>query len=880
MKKPKLNIKDWIIGHRDYFIVFAAVFVLYNVMLAICGIYPYGGNTILYSDSIAQIGPFFEHIFRFLKGEASLFYYNGLAGGVEILSTIIYMLLNPFYLVLLPFGEGGIFYAFSLVLFLIFVFNAFVFLWFAKKYFKSIKEYIIILLTLIFTFSGYIAFSYGFVTWLIYPGITLLLIDAFLILVNEKKIAKFIATMVWFVVTSFGVGVSSNFILVLLFFGYIFFTKEKEEKKQLSLKLLLAYVVAALISIIILFPAIMAMLGSTRNASLLENLLSKGNYNLIQNKITGLFMETAIAVFAVFYLIKCNKKEKINKFYFFAIAVVCVPIIFDVSQKLLCGSIYFAFAFRFSFINTILLFILSMKYFELLSSKAVQEEDTKSQPLFKFLIVLILSVFVVGIIFLEIMMGKNIGSNIKNPNSQGEMNLLLICLTVLFVFTVLLTKLGAWRKVISKKIYKASTICTLAICLLFNFCAVALYSPDNGEKFVNNSKFVSSQNLSGNLKYFHLDKLNQLNTNAYGIDIYDYFSSLINEKTISSFDTIGFYSGDTFVSTTCGTILSDCLAGNNIYLSSKEQNRPYLKLLAKNEDVYVYQNTLATTGAVVLPEGFAFDNDKGSFSNFQALAEAFGITGQIFSNTNVDSKRIEFDDKRDYFLEKIKYTAEFDCILQVNGEIQSVKLDKKTEKEIVGECEYFGLNNIDKLSCSDVIYLNAGETVEFFVCIEKKDANKNINFTVTDYSVAKALCEKLIENQARFTKNKNGYNINAKLENDGRLFVCQVDIDGMNYKLDGNEVVAVDAIGEFACFDLSAGEHNIVATYTYPHITAWIIVALFCLLLVVLLLLLNRFVNLSKLNKVAYISMLVICGLDILVFYAIGIILSIVFIFL
>ena len=237
MKTMATKIKDFFITKKDYCFILAIVFVLYNLILICNGCFPYGNKTVLMGDSIYQVGPFFEHFFNVFEGKSTLFYSNYVGGGVEIFSTLEYLLFNPFYLVVFLGGKNNVFYMFNIAVMLMFLFNALIFFWFSKKYFKNINILSRFALTILFVFSVYISTNFCLTTWLIFPSILLILIDKFLKLVNEGKITAFVCVLVWYVLNCFSVGVSSNIILIVLFSAYIFFTKSKEEQKPIFVRL-------------------------------------------------------------------------------------------------------------------------------------------------------------------------------------------------------------------------------------------------------------------------------------------------------------------------------------------------------------------------------------------------------------------------------------------------------------------------------------------------------------------------------------------------------------------------------------------------------------------------------------------------------------------
>lgn len=883
MKTQKIKLKNAIVSHKEYLIVFGAIFVLFNLMLILNGAYPYGTNTVLISDSYAQIGPFFEQIFTIFEGKSTCVYTNAFVGGTEILSTILYMLLNPFYILALPFGKTNIMNGFSLVLFAILVFDAFIFLWFSKKYFKNIKVYTRILLALIFTFSGYMMLNYGFFTWLIYPAITLLLIDAFLKLVNEKKIANFVAVLVWFVANSFGVGFSSNFMLILLMCGYILIMLPKPERKSAFLRLFFGYILAVLFSLIILAPSLFAMMDSSRNSNVIANIFSKSDYNKIENKIAGVFLETAVAVFGVVYLARCDKKDKKNIFYFFALAIVFAPIVFDVCQKIMCGSIYLGFPFRFEFLACDLLFVLAMEFLErkeleLSSETDCLKEQSKSNFIFKFLISFVLVLFVIGLIFFDIFMGEEASKLVKYPGTISSTSLFYFLITLLFVAVIALTLLFKWRNVISAKFMKIAMTFTLSIALMFNFCTFALSAHTSTDKLNEATTLVSSNSSQGNLKFILLDSDAMVdNTTLYGVCNNDYFSSLISEKTINSFSSLGFRSGTTFVSSQGGTLVADSLIGANLYLSSQELNRPYLSLIKKSENFYLYKNTLATTGAVVLPKSFMMNKSLNSFKNIQTLAENFEISGELFKKAGVVLEGEPVWHKAlKSFSQQIVYTASNDQILYVNAQVFYDPDDDVPKTEGIVSGKYY-LSQIGTVDASDLIFVNAGETVRLNIYYEKEDDLEDVEFVSMDYNLASTLCTKLKENEASLEKTKLGFI--AKGSGDGNLFVSSPMINGLEFSLNGKKINGSDIFSDWTCIEVN-GNFEVTAEYHYPHITAWIIIVVICLVLIVTLGLVYKFVNLQRFEKPASVIMLVVCGIDFIVCYATGIVLSLLFIIL
>ena len=122
---------------KDYLWLICLVTAVFSVVLIVNGCWPYGESTIVVGDSYSQIGLLFERVFDWLSGGFSA-YYTPYGFGMELLSTIEYMFLNPFYLVVLIFGKNNIFISLNMAVYLMLMFNAVVFMWFSKTHFKNL----------------------------------------------------------------------------------------------------------------------------------------------------------------------------------------------------------------------------------------------------------------------------------------------------------------------------------------------------------------------------------------------------------------------------------------------------------------------------------------------------------------------------------------------------------------------------------------------------------------------------------------------------------------------------------------------------------------------------------------------------------------------
>jgi uncharacterized membrane protein YfhO len=856
--------------HKEYFILLGTVFVIFVCMLAIGGCFPFGDKTLLASDANAQIGAFFEYWFKVFRGEASLFYTSTLGGGVEIFSTIEYMLLSPFYLVCFLGGEANCYGMFNIAILLMLLFNAFVFVWFAKKHFKNINLTILTLLGLLFVFSGATLLNYSFVTWLIFPALLLLLLDAFKSLVEQKKILRFTLILIWYVVNCFSVGVFTNITLVVLFFLFIMFMVEKQDRKGAFVRLFVSYLIAILVAATILFPSIMAMLSSGRGTNFFARLKTLKAINL--NNFDGILIDSIFLIFGGIEIASIFKNEKCSNRFKFCISSFCLlifPCIFNLSLNLLCGGVYAGFSNRFYFLMLDFLLILTLQFF----SKEHALEEAKSSPLFKAIFVAIMVLTIAIVLIVEIFKGEALSRTIKNPTTITS-NLPLFCFAFFVIFALVIFFVWFFnkRKQLSQKIVKIGVIFVMVVSIVVNFFGFAFGTMISTSKKNELTNFVSSQNLSGRIKEFKLSMGDMMlvNSTSYGMQNLSFFSSLISNETETSFSKLGYYNSAVSVlaSQSSGTLITDALVGLNYYVSSEEQDRPYLTLVEKSENFYLYKNELATTGAILFDENYSYDNNLSVLENQELIAQSFGISDKLFSDVEFDIK-----DMNDHFdevsaVKQITFTATEDGILYFNSDLK--KLDK--EKQASYSYENVYLSEIEADEFYDFKFMKAGETETFVVFFN--DESDYLSAKFLSYDAAEKVCNKLKENEVEFSSNKDGYVVSGTTDETKKLIIFSPNIKGMNYSLNGAIVEAENEIGYFASVVVEAGEINLVATYSYPYAKLWLLIFGLCIVAVVAIALIYHYTKFRHIETAIYVAFWVVCALILSIFYLFGLFLT------
>ena len=871
MTISKEKIKEFFKANKNYFLVFGILLVVFNFMFLINGAWPYGSNTLALSDSYAQIAAFFNHIFNWFEGKTSLFYASQLGGGMEIFSTIQYMLMNPFFLIVLICGRSNILTSINFSILFMIVFNACVMLWFLNKRFKNLSSLPKILFSLLFAFTAFSNLNFIFVTWLIYPALALLLIDAFLELVENKKILRFVFVLIWFVVNCFSVGVSTSIIFVVLFFGYVFFKVQKENRKEVCTRLFVAYVIGVLACVGVLFPSIMAFFGTARGEGLFSQILHQNSSFLSYKNITPLLLNLAVSVFAIIYVCKSFKENKNEfKFNIFTLLVCILPVIFGIIPVLLSGGQLNALPYRFYFVTELILMLMTIKYLS-----GIEETSEKSNFVFK--IMLLIFSLIIAFVFLvfEFLLFKTFTSHIKKIDGDMAAFLMGVVLMILTIIAVAFAMVGFKFKKVSSKLFKGTAYALLCVTLAFN--CVTFVGPLNVKTESNKkiTEILAEKEFDGKIKFLTIDHMaptiNFTHNKTYSNSA---FSSLISDENIQAFSSLGFFAKGVNILNETGDLIADCLVGNKYILTTEKLERPYLTLedsvVFGEENIYLYHNTLATNGTVVLDKNFAFKSELDYFENIKNLQTSFGLSGEIYQNIQPTAENItNFKSSKISAVKKYTFTATESGIIYLNQgyslETQNNTLDKFEEKTLY-------LNNPNVKAWTDVAFVEAGETITFnCVSLSQYNAvNHEPKFLFASYQKASELCAKLKDSQASIERTKTGFEVKTNGKS-GKLVVFDVCIKGLNLKLDEKQVQNLEDFSGFVCVNVETNNQILSASYSYPYIWIWVGVILVCAAIAVLVYFVHKKTGLKAIEKYIYVLwwILICCILSIFYIFCI-----------
>ncbi len=361
---------------KNYPLFFAPIIVIvaFTVALISYGVYPFGEKYTLASyDLSAQICPFIEHLFDVMQGKSSLFYSYAIAGGADVVGTFLYFFVSPFSFLFLIFGDGMVAHASGVVMGLKVAAISVAGTWFALKLFKGIPDYICIVIGIVYAYCGYTFVASTYINWMDFLIYLPFCAGAFVRFVKTGKFLSFSILTACCIYTCFSIACFSMLIAfpTLTFYGLL--CVEREKRNGFLANLCLSFVVAVLIALPVLVPALVAYLRSGRGGGgLFENLWfgftvlpddTLGSFNsskflndwslALYRKWSYIVSDSVFVILTLVWFCRKGLKDPFAKFMLVAATFTLLPTIVDEAMLLMNMGSYMSYALRFGFLNAL-----------------------------------------------------------------------------------------------------------------------------------------------------------------------------------------------------------------------------------------------------------------------------------------------------------------------------------------------------------------------------------------------------------------------------------------------------------------------------------------------------------------------------------------------
>ena len=838
--KRENSILSFFKRNYGYFAAGLIVLAVFFIAEAIFGIFPFGKTIMASYDQLAQVCPIIEHYFRVLSGESGLFHTFYLGGGMDMFGILAYCTVSPFTLLFLIGGQGNAVYMVSIVLPLKCVCVSVSMLWFLRKRFPVIPQYVLAGLALLYTFSGYLYVANTYIIWVDLMIYCPLVLAGFISLTEKGSVKLLAVSLTAMLYACFSITCFSFFTVFPLFLIYIMIVLPKEERREKTAKLCIAFILAVAAALPILSAALKASRVSARGTGLFtrvfeilsESDVKKGKlFEHLYEKFTYIFCDAALVILTFVYFIRSKAKDKRAVFMFVALTLLLLPCIIDESMLLLNMGSYYSYALRFGFLSgTYLTYAAALGTEQLITDgkwgKINDENGAKS-----YIGATVAAALTVGATFFAVSLFTFISDKkyenfeiikrIKELLSTEELPFknFFACFAhseggleaVLLLFLVAVIFFAAAAAICKLKILKPAQLAPFILIVALSqsvFYGFSLVKGDrqggSGEKLGYFTKIGDELAATDDGLYrvknfdYYVSSDSPLITGLYSHTL---FSSIADKKNLTIPVTYG-YRGNSTNSTKSngGGMFSDSLVGYKyvVYKRSDEssaQSRSYLKATDISvNDYIVYENQVSLPMAAVIDGNEDIFDDANLYAHLDGLLKGLAGNGATLLETRIYGENgdlsVSFDapKKSDtffvtFFPEDMNVTG--DTGVKTYGYSESVryftanlKADGLTEEDIKTYCRAFAIRQ-DELK------------------------------TITAKAKDRAADVKL---------RRNGFEIPTVTAEKGQYFYMSfANLDGYEIKVNGKRVNLRDNLSDLMFFPLEDGENVITVKYKSPY---------------------------------------------------------------
>ena len=257
-------MKEFIKKNKIYLLTFTTSILFILLILIYYKLFPFGNNTILYSDLYSQYEIFINELVTKIENGRSLAYSFSSGLGYSFFGTIVNYLMSPFNLLALILSKYNLHKIINIIVFAKPLASSLTMCYFLKNKFKTDKWYVI-LFSIIYSFSGFYIAYYFNIMWIEALILLPLLTLGIERLVDKSSKELYIGVLFLILITNYYQGFMLCVFSVLYFIGYSY-TKDKINIKNI-IRFISSSVIAALLGSFILVPTYMLLQNTSSIAS-------------------------------------------------------------------------------------------------------------------------------------------------------------------------------------------------------------------------------------------------------------------------------------------------------------------------------------------------------------------------------------------------------------------------------------------------------------------------------------------------------------------------------------------------------------------------------------------------------------------------------------
>ena len=862
---------------RNYLVTLLIALSIIMIIYFIKGIYPFGNNYAIWSDMHDQVVAMYYHFWDSIRGESSLMIAFSTGGGINFIGLIGYYILSPFTLLVLLVSRDNIVHIASVIVALKLVASSVTVLYCINKFFEKLPTSYKIFLSILYAFCGYVLISYVITAWMDAVYLLPLIAVGLKKLLDLEDTKMYIITVSLLLIFSFYIAAMTLIFIVFVSTLYMHLYKNKEERKQIALRLGISTIICFLCSSIILVPTLMQLSVSARVNTSLDTMLTLLVGPLYDK--ASYFFASGIAMAMTLLLLFKTKIKNVDKlFIIIVLTLLSIPVFIEPVNKVWHLSSYTGFPYRFGIITMLALSLVSAYYLN-----NMKEEKTTKR---KMQITSIVTIIGVIAIFIITKLGYNDTQFTINKLTltfikKGFFVLFAICLiTTLVALTILYLNKNKSKFTLSM-LSLISIACIMSTGLLY-------VGIDHDQENLQNSyeQMLRLANGKEQPDNYYLKNTELVMTRNYGmVSKYNSlvnFSSLIDNNNFETLQRLGYDSYSMDTESVGGTLFTDTLLAQKYLISDTEVDNEYYSFKKSVKDLNFYAMKNNMSYGYLIDEIPITSDTENSFNFSNIIYNSITNKSELFKtydDFNLINIRKEEEAGRMLFI-KGKEEASLEKTFKVDEKKRlyleifdsfdfrskfkryktlTIKVNGKTIEEEFPRPFRNGVLDLGTFENEEVtISINIIKDCSFqYIVLGEMDIAKYEDFA-NNYKI-----NPIVE------MNKNTIDISINAIEEKILFLPITYHE--NYKMihNGNEETLLKVYDNYIGIKLNVGENNIKITYTSPGIKTGLIITVIGIVLGFIWIKYLSKVNIHILNKVAYAGLMSIATLLIIVIYII-----------
>ncbi len=852
---------------KKYLILGVVTFAIIAFIFIIQGIFPFGNNSIIWSDMHEQITALYYHFYDAVRGNGSLLVDFTSGGAINFLGIIAYYILSPFTLILLLFPRELVENAVSIVVALKILASSFTCLYFISKYFNKLKPSYQIMLSLLYAFSSYTLNLYIITPWMDMVYLLPILLIALKKLLDLEDTKMYIIVLSISLICSFYVSFMTLLFIIFTSLLYLYIYK-KENMKKAIFNLGVATVISLLIASFILVPTFLEIAASERVGFDISYILNS-KLGPLSDKISFIFASALLIALIMILLLNYKKHKKFSLFIFINLLLLGLPLIIEPINKLWHFGSYVSFPYRYGYL---LIFMLVVGASYTLSNVDIKLYLEKFKKIVPYLSVA-LSFIVMFFVFYKFR--GNIQKGIDDLTLTRDKLALIGLFMVFVIYFISSFAIFVTNKKNSKVTMVSLFVLVLSNILFNSYFYLHKYDP-KGLLDLQYDQMESMYNsLSSKTGKYYVKLVNRELISNFGmvanVNTFSNYTSLTNHTNYTTMQKLGYDSYWMDTESIGGNLFTDILLAQKYIVTNDKLNDSYYRYIDTKKGLNYYEFIYNMPYGYIIKDNPSLENVSDSFEASNIIYNSITEKEKIFDIYTLYSKEeltkydkdvtlsqtVKVEGRKRIYLElfagfdNVEKGYSYDAFnIYVNGELLEGVYPNKNRNGSILLGEY---NNEEV----KIDIVSAKKTYIRHITLGVLDLDKIDDF-VSNYALDKEL-------DASF---ENGIiNINVEGEKDDILFIPRTYLDG--YDCSTNEIFRV--YDNFLGIKLNDGVNNVEISYIPKGLGIGIALSILGVLLFIVWNVFLKNNDFSFLYNITYYAYLVIYALLVLVFYVIGI---------